>query len=792
MPADGVPAQVPGCVHTDLLRAGVIPDPFLDLNETQVQWVALADWRYETTFAWPDDDSRGRTDLVFEGLDTIAAVELNGVLVARTANMHRTYRFDLSGLLQTENHLMVTFESPVRAADRASEVLGRRPHTLTHPYNAIRKMACSFGWDWGPDLATSGIWRPVSLQTWSTARLASVRPLVAMAGAQATVGVCVEVQRDDGADSDLPVRARVGDHLEHGIVRAGETTTIVPVTVPEPRLWWPAGYGEQPLYQVKVELGGTQVLDHWEGRVGLRTVALRTEDDADGTGFVLAVNDQPILVKGANWIPEDSFLDRLTPQRYARRLTDAVDAGMNLLRVWGGGIFESDVFYDRCDEMGLLVWQDFLFACAAYAEEEPLRSEVEAEARDNIARLVGHPSLALWNGNNENLWGYVDWQWQERLDDRSWGWGYYTDLLPRLVAELDGTRPYCPGSPWSPRPGMHPNDPAQGSTHLWEVWNQLDYAAYRNYRPRFVSEFGWQGPPSWTTLTDSVHDDPLTPESPGVLAHQKAADGNLKLERGLSPHLPQPAGTADYHWAMQLNQARALALGLEHFRSLAPSCSGAVVWQLNDCWPVVSWSLVDSAGRRKPAWYAVRKAFAHRLLTVQPEPDGLAVHVCNDHREIWQARIMVQRCRFDGTVLAAHETTMDVPARANRSLRLTDELSIPGDPASELLVVTGDAVDRAWWFFVEDRDAALPPPALTATMTTGSPGYQLHLVAQSLVKDVTLLVDKAAPDAVADQALLTMLPGEQTTVAVRTQQSLTEQALLDPLVLRSANQLLHR
>jgi beta-mannosidase len=783
-----IPATVPGCVHTDLLRARLIPDPYLDVKEALVQWVGLADWRYERTFPAFKAQSAERTDLVFRGLDTVARVELNGVQLAETRNMHRTFRFDVGPLLQEgTNTLAVTFRSPVKAADQFSEELGRRPHANHHPYNAIRKMACNFGWDWGPDLATVGIWKPVSLESWSNARLAGVRPLATVTGGTGIVRVHVDLERAPGFDGDLPFFVTVGDVGAEGRIPAGATSTVVEVTVEQPELWWPTGWGAQPLYDVRVVLG--EDLDRWEGRIAFRTVELHTESDGAGTSFTFLVNAHPVFVKGANWIPDDCFLNRVTRARYAARIQQSQDAGINLLRVWGGGIFEQDEFYELCDEQGILVWQDFLFACAAYAEEEPMRSEVEAEVRDNVSRLVSHPSLVLWNGNNENIWGYWDWEWKERLDGRTWGAGYYDDLLPALVAELDGTRPYSPGSPYSVDPARHPNDPAHGTMHIWDVWNQRDYTAYRAYRPRFVSEFGWQGPPTWSTLTRAIHDDPMTPESPAVLMHQKATEGNRKLERGITPHLPQPAGMEDFHWAMQLNQARAVRFGLEHFRSLAPHCSGVIRWQINDCWPVTSWAAVDGDGRRKPLWYALRAAYAPRLLTVQPRPEGLAVIACNDTDDRWLGSLVVERRRFDGRVLASAALSLSVTARGTRAHELPAEVITPQNPASEVLLVQGEDGMRALWWFAEDRDAALGPGELSTQVSSVDGGYRVEVMARSLVKDLVLLTDKVAPDAEVDTQLVTLLQGEITAFTVTTGARIDPEALTAPRVLRSANQL---
>lgn len=778
-----IPATVPGCVHLDLLAAGLIPDPHLDDNERLLAWIGRVDWRYETTFAWSATD--GQVDLVALGLDTVATVELNGSVVGHTRNMHRSHRFPVGHLLHNgDNTLAVTFTGALTAAEQASAQLGARPHVNRHPYNAVRKMACDYGWDWGPETLTAGIWRPMYLETWRVAGIAAVRPLASADGA---VRTHVDVRRHD--DRPLWLSVTVGEVEAQKVLSAGEDSTTVEVHVPDPEIWWPRGYGEQPLYDVTVRLhDGSENLDEWHGRIGFRTVELDTTPDRDGTPLTLRVNGRPVFARGVNWIPADCFPARVTRDRYAQLLTQACDANVNLVRVWGGGLYESDDFYDLCDERGLLVWQDFLFACAAYAEEEPLRSEVQAEAREAVTRLSRHPSLVLWNGGNENVWGYHDWGWQGQLHGLSWGWGYYTEVLPAIVAELDPTRPYLAGSPSSLDPRRHPNAPEHGPSHIWDVWNTVDYFEYRRYAPRFVAEFGFQGPPAWTTLTRAVHDRPLRPDSPGVLLHQKAEDGNGKLARGLVGHLPSPVTAADWHWATSLNQARAVALGVEHFRSLTPLCMGAVMWQLNDVWPVISWSAIDGDGRRKPLWYALRRSFRDRLLTIQPRDGELALVAVNDSGDPWQAALTVSRLDFEGDVLATFGATLDLAPRGASTIPLPARLATPGDPARELLVaqVSGD---RAYWHFAEDVDAKLPEPHLLTKVEPTGTGYRLTVRAQSFVRDVTVLADRLAPDAYADDALVTLLPGETATFDIRTTATVDPEAFADPLVLRSANQL---
>ncbi|MCI4064670.1 glycoside hydrolase family 2 protein [Micromonospora sp. R77] len=783
-----VPATVPGCVHTDLLAAGLIPDPYLDDNETRLAWIGRTDWVYETTFAWqPGDDDR--VDLVCAGLDTVATVTLNGTEVGRTENQHRGYRFDVGALLRPgANTLTVRFDSAYRYAEAHRDRLGDRPNAYPEPFHFIRKTACNFGWDWGPTVVTAGIWQEIGLHAWSTARLATVRPVVTVDGDTGTVELHVEVER--AADAPVTVRAAVAGATGEVTVPAGERTAVLTVTVRDPELWWPRGYGEQALHQLDVTLCAAdgRTLDAWSRRIGFRSVRLDTTPDAHGTPFVLHVNDVPVFVKGINWIPDDAFPNRVTRKRLAQRFRQAADANINLLRIWGGGRYESDDFYELADEAGLLVQQDFLFACAAYPEEEPFRSEIEAEAREQVTRLAAYPSLVLWTGNNENIWGWHDWDWQEPLAGRTWGRGYYLELLPAIVGELDPARPYWPGSPWSGSEDVHPNDPAHGTMHIWDVWNDDDYTKYREYVPRFVAEFGYQAPPTYATLRRSISDEPLAHDSPGMAHHQKAIDGDLKLQRGLDAHLPVPADFDDWHYLTQLNQARAIQLGVEHFRSHRPVCMGTIVWQLNDCWPVTSWAAVDGDGRRKPLWYALRRAYADRLLTVQPRDGGLAVVAVNETGEAWTGPATVTRVTLTGEPRAKTSVELSVPAYSSVVLPLPAELARPDEARRELLVAeAGDTAERALWFFAEDREIDWPAADLDASVETGDGGQRVRVTARSVLRDLALFPDRLDPSAQVDQALVTLLPGESVTFAVHADRPLDPTALTTRPVLRCVN-----
>ena len=804
-----LPATVPGCVHTDLLALDLIPDPLIGRHEDEVQWIGACDWRYRSTVAVPeallDED---RIDLHCEGLDTVATVEVNGRVVGRTVNMHRPHRFAVKDALRPgDNELVVTFASATAYAKAQAERLGDRPRAYPLPYNFVRKMACNFGWDWGPTLVTAGIWKPIRLDAWSCARIRELRPWVRLAdrstvpperdaapvdgvvelhlaleraGEARPVTVSARLERPDG--TDVQALETLGSDAVEAVLR---------LEVPSVRRWWPRGYGEQPLYDLDVTLAepGGRTLDARHLRIGFRSVALDTHPDEAGAAFTLVVNGRSVFAKGADWIPDDPFPSRLSEARLRTRLQQAADAGMNMLRVWGGGLYESDAFYRACDELGLLVWQDFAFACAAYPEEPPFDAEVEAEARANLTRLAPHPSLVLWNGNNENLWGFEDWGWQAALGDRSWGRHFYLELLPRLVAEVDPTRPYWPGSPWSGREDLHPNADGAGCKHIWDAWNESDYTVYRAYRPRFVAEFGHQAPPAYATLRRALPGEALAADSPGMLHHQKAVDGQLKLETRLAEHFPAAATFDAWHFATQLNQARALELGIRHFRSLAPHCMGTLVWQLNDCWPATSWSAVDVDGRLKPLWFALRRAYAARLLTLEPRGGAVTLFLHNDSDEPWYGDVRARRLRFDGTLLADATVTLAAAARGPAaSAPLPEALTTPSDPGAELLVAEADGM-RALHFFARDKELRYPEPGLEVHVDPAAPAARVTVRARTLVRDLTLLVDRLHPEATVDDALVTLLPGESHTFAVASPLPLRPEALAGPPVVTSANEI---
>lgn len=822
-----IPAQVPGTVHTDLLAAGLINDPYVGLEEKALEWVHTTDWLYATTFTSELPAPGEIVDLAFDGLDTVARIVLNGREVSRTFNMHRSYRFDVTEyIVAGENSLEVEFASALNYAWSEADRVGIRPRAYDHPFNMVRKMACSFGWDWGPDLQTAGIWKPARLEKWTTVRSTQTRTLVTVDSAgTGHVEVIMDLQWAPTPISDespaVVLNLAVGaGHGSQAVsvsvpVERDSAAAVAHVEIPDVALWWPAGYGEQPLFDLDATLVcGGEERARYERRIGFRTVEVNTTPDDLGTPFVIRVNGTDVFIKGANWIPDDHLLTRITRDQLALRADQALESNMNLLRIWGGGIYESEDFYDVCDERGLLVWQDFLLACAAYPEEAPFTEEFEAEARDNVARLTPHASLVLWNGGNENLWGFMDWKWQEELKGRSWGLGIYRDVFTRVTAELDPTRPYADGSPYSPgftdqlstgTTPVHPNDQAHGTRHEWEVWNRQDYLTHLDYVPRFCSEFGHQGPPTWSTLERSVSPQGRAKETEEFLLHQKAEVGNFKLDTGAAPHLPVPEDFEEWNWMTQVSQAHSVSFGIEHFRSFWPYTAGSIVWQINDCWPVTSWAAVDGDGREKPLFYALKHAYAPRLLTFKPRDDSAApssvglggvvgggegavvaalgakfgedlphgrnalgrptLFASNDSDETWSGTLELRRENFAGEALATASIAVTVGPRETQRIEVEDALLAVVDQTGEVLVANLDGV-RAFHYFEELKNLKLEANALSADIEAAEDAVVVTLTASSLVVDSAVIADRVHPDAKIDDQLVTLRAGESRTFAL--------------------------
>jgi len=616
-----LPARVPGCVHTDLQRAGEIPDPFVGTNELGLRWIEERDWEYRTHFDVPAAlGTQDEIDLVADGLDTLATVTLNGRVVAQTANMFTGYRWPIKALLRRgRNELSIRFASTAQHIEKNRSL--HAPREINDPVGGctvVRKQQCQFGWDWGPRFVTAGVWRDLRLEAWSRNRLDSVR-VTQTHHADRTVTLALEPEL---ARPERGATCRWRVSLDDLTIAEGTGSSI---RLEHPQLWWPAGHGAQPLYVLEVEVLGADGVScgRWLRRIGLRTITLDQSTDEWGRAFRFVVNGRPIFAKGANWIPAHSFVADLKRSDYARDLTSAVQANMNMVRVWGGGIYESEDFYDLCDELGLLVWQDFMFACSVYPGTRDFITSVRAEAAHQLRRLRHRASLALWCGNNEV------WSINAPLDggDRApWRAAYeklFHEALPAEVARHDGITPYWPSSPWRGDTATeHAAGEQRGDTHYWDVWHaRHPVKDYEKWKFRFVSEFGMQSYSSPATNATFCPPDDANVFGATMECHQKNRAGNQIILDYVSRRYRFPKSQDDLIYLSQLNQAHCMQVGVEHYRRQMPRCMGALYWQLNDCWPVASWSSIEFTGRWKALHYVARRFFA---------PVSVSAHVPGD------------------------------------------------------------------------------------------------------------------------------------------------------------------
>ena len=612
-----VPAQVPGSVYHDLLTAGEIPDPFYRDNENEALKLMDNDFIYSRSFTVPA--SLLENDAVVlhcDGLDTLATVTVNGCLVGTAKNMHRTYEFDVKSVLRAgENEISVKFDSPTRFIKEAyalSRADGSSDAMVGFPL--IRKAHCMFGWDWGPRLPDAGIWRDISILGVRTARIRDVHVLQFHEEGKVTLEINTHVTELTGS-ADVKVSVTAPD----GTVFTAEGEKAV-MEIENPALWWPNGLGDQPLYTVTVELGDG--LDSWSRRIGLRTLTVTRKKDQWGESFSHCVNGVDVFAMGADYIPEDNLLPRVNPERTRRLLEDAKAANMNCVRVWGGGYYPDDFFYDICDELGLLVWQDFMFACAVYNLTEDFEENIKAEFVDNVRRLRHHASLALWCGNNEMEQFVAQGEWVSSLRQKADYIKMYEYIIPKILKEEDPQTFYWPASPSSGGSFDEPQDPNRGDVHYWDVWHGLKpFTDYRNYLFRYVSEFGFQSFPCMQTIEAFTAPEDRNVFSYVMEKHQRNASANGRIVSYLSQMYLYPGELTDLVYASQLLQAQAMQYGVEHWRRNRNDsrCMGAVVWQLNDCWPVASWASIDYFGRWKALHYYEKRFFAPVLISCHEE-----------------------------------------------------------------------------------------------------------------------------------------------------------------------------
>ena len=804
-----LPVQVPGDVTRALIEAGRIPDPFIDRNEDEVRWMEEREWWFRAHFKNPSDlnPKEERLLLAFEGLDTYAVLYLNGNLLGRHQNMFSEAVFDVTNKLKPgDNLLAVRFDPPlskVNPDDPFKSWWGRNPERVY-----MRKAQFGYGWDWGPRLPTIGIWRPVELVRHRIAALLGVqfatlrldRQSAGLLGEEPKISSALVMLRISAARfaGDDPLKAEVR------LTAPGEKKPILSETiplnqpgglqdqtvyfsVPNPTLWWTHDIGQPFLYDLRVQLRrGKEVLDSYQSQVGIRTLSLDQSPDPDEPGtrfFRFVLNDVPIFARGANWIPADSFVGAIPPERYENLLSMASEAHMNMLRVWGGGIYEHDLFYELCDRLGMLVWQDFMFACAMYPENDAYAVEVEFEARFQVKRLRNHPSLALWCGNNENQWIH-DRNNPQHPEEKVPGSRYYDQLLPDVVSELDGITPYWPGSPYG---GNDYNSMTEGDLHDWRVWHggqprrfgdplvndrSPEGVSYRHYAEdmgRFISEFGMHAAPVLETLKRVIPEDQLYHHSPAMDHHNKdnpknKGDNLMQTVTGLPDNLDE------YIDFSMIAQAEGLKFGIEHFRQRKPHCSGALIWQLNDCWPVLSWSLIDYYGFGKAGYFYTQRVFAPVMASFKLfEDGGAAVWLTNDCLQDFVGTIQVRLAEFDGDLVWEKELGVDIPANTSLEVFRWDAQETEGSASRYLWVSEPEGkfpANRS--FFTPIKDLQRQPVRPEMSVTQVDP----HILAVDLsAAGYAYFVHLTHPDENTRYSdnYFDMQPGEQRVIWVSNQ-----------------------
>ena len=815
-------AKLPGTVHTDLFAHNLIPDPYVGAPESRLQWIGLADWEYLTRFDAPGAaPEAARSDLVFEGLDTFAEVWLNGGKLLDADNAFRTWRIPVQGKLRArDNELRIVFRSPIA---RLLPGVQAMPHKLAGNYpspygdeppdamtaNFVRKPGYHYGWDWGPRYVTAGVWKPVVLESWNAVRVDNLQlrqDSVDEARADIVAIASLDAVRDGGFDLRLwqstPDGKRSLAAQRSVDLRAGDNRIELAVHVDRPQRWFPNGYGAQPLYRYELEVAdGKNLIAKTRARTGLRSIELRREPDDKGKSFYFAVNGIPVFAKGANTIPFDMFQPRVSKAQLRRVLQSARDANMNFLRSWGGGYYESDGFFDLADELGLLVWQDFMFGGGMPpAYDDRFRANVMAEARDNVRRLRNHPSLALWCGNNEEeiAWKYWGPGKEMTAADPAFAakvWNGYQLLfgseLRRVVAEEGGGVAYWASSP-SDDLAEVANTPASGDMHYWEVWGNPAHppSKYLEITPRFMSEYGLQAWPAQRTIDAFAQRSEQGIATPVIEAHQKflAGKGNERLMTYVNYEFGEPKDFAHFVYLSQVAQAEGIELAALHHRASRPYTMGSLYWQLNDVWPGASWSSVDWFGRWKALQFHARRFYAPVALAALRSADGrTSVGLLNDRAHPVNGELRMRLMTLDGKLLRDERQALTLAPLSAASLHEFADADLLGkaDPATTVavfdLLAEGEPPSRRVVYFKAAKEMRWPDPGLHAALRRDGTGYRLALRAKNFARAVWL--DFGETDAEVSDNALTLLPGESIGLRVTSKAGLS--ALRKTLRLRS-------
>ena len=791
------PATVPGTVHTDLMDNEIIEDPFFRLNERGVQWVDKEDWMYETTFnATAAEASAANQELVFNGLDTYADVYLNHQRILNADNMHRTWRCNVKGILKEgENLLEVYFTSPIKVDrpkyDQFAYTFNTGPDQSQNRgiFNKTlsifaRKASYHYGWDWGPRLVTSGIWRPVELQTWNGNRIGNVQYIQKdVTPARARLQTVVEILSDNDTPSATVNITADGKKVasKTTALKKGLNKVTLDYEIKKPRLWWTNGLGEPNLYSFRtaLDVNGTED-DAATDRIGIRSLKLVAEPDKDGRCLYFELNGKPVFAKGVDMIPLDNFLPRVTRGKYEKHVLDAKNVNMNMIRVWGGGVYEDDYFYDLCDENGILVWQDFMFACSTYPADSAFLANIRQEAIDNVKRIRNHCSIALWCGNNEcqdvyygwgNRYNYYKEKGVEELTSKQFKDMYFR-CLPEVVEEYGGGISYRPSSPYAFEDT--PSDGINGDAHYWGVWHGRDsIGQYNNVKARFFSEYGFQSFPEFESVKIyAPQERDWSINSEVMMAHQRAGSyANNLIKTYMDSEYRTPDDFPTFLYVGMILQGDAIKTAIEAHRRDMPHCMGTLVWQHNDCWPVASWAGRDYYGRWKAQQYYSRAAYDDILISPLVKGDSLTVTIVTDRRTPAKGVMTLNVTGIDGKPIATKKVNYTAkPLTSEIVYTASVKELLNGHKRNDALFTTsfetGDRKYKNIAYGVKQKDMAYRKPNLSVTSTPSGDGYDVTIGTDIFARGVFLSLDGI--DNFFSDNYFDILPRESRTIHVTT------------------------